>query len=154
MECICCCSNKIIYEPSGLEGYYRCLSCKFVFTVVKDTGRLREGLVHHYEKVDPHERIAESKESFFSSAIDYISYHHGTSGKMILDIGCGPRGSLEWADNTRYRLWLWLFPRAGRKKRMADLRSGNCPWRRTSCQGKIRRWKYISRDLKASKISS
>jgi 2-polyprenyl-3-methyl-5-hydroxy-6-metoxy-1,4-benzoquinol methylase len=56
---------------------------------VKDTDRLHEGLVHHYEKVDPHERIAESKESFFSSAIDYISYHHGTSGKMILDIGCG-----------------------------------------------------------------
>jgi 2-polyprenyl-3-methyl-5-hydroxy-6-metoxy-1,4-benzoquinol methylase len=89
MECICCCSDNTIYEPSGLKGYYKCLSCNFVFTVVKDAGNLHEGLVHHYEKVDPHERIAESKESFFSSVIDHILYHHETSEKLILDVGCG-----------------------------------------------------------------
>ena len=89
MECICCCSDKTIYEPSGLKGYYRCLSCNFVFTVVTDTGNLHEDLVRHYEKVDPHERIAESKESFFSSVIDYLSDNHGTSEKLILDVGCG-----------------------------------------------------------------
>ena len=28
------------------------------------------------------------------------------SGQAILDIGCGPRGSLEWADNTKERIGL------------------------------------------------
>jgi 2-polyprenyl-3-methyl-5-hydroxy-6-metoxy-1,4-benzoquinol methylase len=89
MKCICCCADKIIDEPSGLKSYYKCLSCGFVFTVATDQEHLREGLVHHYEKVDPHERIAESKKSFFRSVIDYISCQPGTMEKMILDVGCG-----------------------------------------------------------------
>ena len=32
--------------------------------------------------------------------IDYSFYEN----KNILDIGCGPRGSLEWADNTKNRI--------------------------------------------------
>jgi 2-polyprenyl-3-methyl-5-hydroxy-6-metoxy-1,4-benzoquinol methylase len=98
MECICCCSNKIINEPFGLKGYYKCLSCNFVFTVVTDAGNLHEGLVHHYEKVDPHERIAESKEFFFSLVIDYLSHHHGGSEKLMLDVGCGFGYFLELAE--------------------------------------------------------
>jgi 2-polyprenyl-3-methyl-5-hydroxy-6-metoxy-1,4-benzoquinol methylase len=89
MECICCCSEEIISKPWGLKRYYRCLSCNFVFTIVTDEGHLREGLAHHYEKVDPHERIAESKEPFFNTVIDYFSCHQITSEKMILDVGCG-----------------------------------------------------------------
>jgi ubiquinone/menaquinone biosynthesis C-methylase UbiE len=41
---------------------------------------------------------------FYTShfAIDQGEY----SGRVILDIGCGPRGSLEWADNTKERVGL------------------------------------------------
>jgi ubiquinone/menaquinone biosynthesis C-methylase UbiE len=41
---------------------------------------------------------------FYTShfAIDPKEY----SGRVVLDIGCGPRGSLEWADNTKERVGL------------------------------------------------
>lgn len=46
----------------------------------------------------------EHYERFYTSlfGLSRTSY----TGKAILDVGCGPRGSLEWADNARERIGL------------------------------------------------
>jgi len=46
----------------------------------------------------------EHYEGLFTDWIGLSKDHY--SGKSILDIGCGPRGSLEWADNAKERIGL------------------------------------------------
>jgi len=41
-------------------------------------------------------------EYFFTTHFDLAKEYY--TGKRILDIGCGPRGSLEWADNASARI--------------------------------------------------
>tara|TARA_B100000795_G_C22794749_1_gene438789 strand:+ start:126 stop:830 length:705 start_codon:yes stop_codon:yes gene_type:complete len=55
--------------------------------------KLKEGKLtnHHYEE-------------FFTSFFDLSKEDY--KNKTVLDIGCGPRGSLEWADNVKRRVGL------------------------------------------------
>ncbi len=55
--------------------------------------KIREGRLtnHHYEE-------------FFTIFFDLTKEDY--AGQVIMDIGCGPRGSLEWADNTKRRVGL------------------------------------------------
>ena len=89
MKCICCLSNKILPRPIGLDGYYGCLNCGFVFTGMDKRGDDRGNLVTHYQNVDPHETVAKYKQSFFISALRYLSSRCHKKKKTILDVGCG-----------------------------------------------------------------
>lgn len=42
------------------------------------------------------------------------------AGRRVLDVGCGPRGSLEWADRARVRVGLDPLVDAYRELGVAD----------------------------------
>lgn len=76
--------QKILGNKRQKEFY------EWVFWMSK---KIREGKLtnHHYEY-------------FFTSYFGFSKEDY--SGKKVMDIGCGPRGSLEWADNTSERIGL------------------------------------------------
>ena len=55
-------------------------------------------------------RYNDEKNVFINYHYEYFYTEHfhlakeDFTGKRILDIGCGPRGSLEWADNALVRI--------------------------------------------------
>ena len=102
MKCSCCLSQRIIASPGGLGGYYCCENCGLVFSVRGKTQHLRDGLIRHYRDVDPHRSIANSKQFFFSSALDYLSSRIQKKKRSILDVGCGYGYFLELAKSERW----------------------------------------------------
>lgn len=88
MRCICCLSDKTVPNPSGLYGYHGCLRCGLLFRGrVKDSYGQKASC--HYERVDPHKAVADSKQRFFNKALDYLSSQRDIREKSILDVGCG-----------------------------------------------------------------
>jgi len=102
MNCICCLSNEIIPGPSGLEGHYACQSCGLVFKKNPkgndDTGTI----IKHYQYIDPHERVAKSKQHFFNSVLNRLSFKYPQEEKTILDVGCGFGYFLEIAAEKKW----------------------------------------------------
>jgi len=72
-----------------LTKYYKCLFCGFSFTSATVKNNLRGLLSNHYQNIDPHERVAASKQSFFDSTLRYLSSRVKTENRSILDVGCG-----------------------------------------------------------------
>jgi ubiquinone/menaquinone biosynthesis C-methylase UbiE len=97
MRCICCLSNRISSSPLGIEGYYYCVNCGLIFTGRDKRDNIRESLISHYQNIDPHEKVADSKQSFSSSALEYLTSQIGKEEKSILDVGCGYGYFLELA---------------------------------------------------------
>ena len=89
MICTCCVSTRIIGRPLGLNGYHCCLGCGLIFAGMNNRDEIRESVVSHYERVDPHEKVAGSKEKFFNSALVYLSSQIKKKKRSILDVGCG-----------------------------------------------------------------
>jgi ubiquinone/menaquinone biosynthesis C-methylase UbiE len=98
MKCICCQSNQIIFQPIGWREYYKCLSCDFIFTPEEVDNDSRNTVLSHYQNIDPHERVAASKQSFFNSTLSYLSSQVKIENRSILDVGCGFGYFLEFAS--------------------------------------------------------
>jgi 2-polyprenyl-3-methyl-5-hydroxy-6-metoxy-1,4-benzoquinol methylase len=55
---------------------------------------------NHYQNIDPHEKIAASKEPFFKLALDYLTSQITADTRSILDVGCGFGYFLEFASQN------------------------------------------------------
>ncbi len=89
MNCICCLSSWITSWPSGPAGHYLCRCCGFIF---KGDGKKNNDInrmINHYQEIDPHEQVAESKLKFFNSALNFLSAYFEKGKGRILDVGCG-----------------------------------------------------------------
>jgi len=105
MECLCCKSSQIINRPLGLMKYHKCLFCGFLFTSERVNNDLRGLLKSHYQNIDPHERVAASKQSFFNSTLRYLSSQVKTKNRSILDVGCGFGYFLESASKNGWQTY-------------------------------------------------
>ena len=89
MKCICCKSDQVSIRLFGLVQYSQCVSCGFVFTSEKEDNNFTDNLSSYYQNIDPHERVAISKQSFFNFNLDYLSSHLKSKHRSLLDVGCG-----------------------------------------------------------------
>ena len=97
MNCICCDSNRIIPQPISSGEYYKCLFCGLTFSLNSTDNNFRTRVASYYQNVDPHERVASSKQSFFKSSLEYLASEIKSKQKSILDFGCGYGYFLELA---------------------------------------------------------
>ncbi len=102
MRCICCLSDKIVSRPIDKLGFLCCRNCGFVFKSKEKIQDPQKQIQNHYQYLDPHRCVAESKRSFFNFALSYLS-KHADEDKNILDVGCGYGYFLKMAAN---RGWL------------------------------------------------
>ena len=100
MKCLCCNSNQIIPQLISSRDYLECLHCGFVFSAKRVDNKLKSRVTDHYQNIDPHERVANSKRSFFKSTLNYLSSEIKGKEKSILDIGCGFGYFLEFASRN------------------------------------------------------
>lgn len=90
MKCICCRSKRFIPQPVGLEGYYKCCDCGLIFRAGHRNCANKENIIHYFQKVDPHEKVANSKISIFRFALSFLeSQFRFKKEKTLLDVGCG-----------------------------------------------------------------
>ena len=89
MNCVCCDSIKL--SPLFIEAdeYYFCNNCGLICLKNCEKKENFDLIRKHYQKNDPHEEVSNSKKSFYNFVLDYLSSFRRTSGKKILDIGCG-----------------------------------------------------------------
>jgi len=102
MICACCFSDKIELNPLGLQEYAACNECDFLFTVNSSKSDLRESILQHYQKEDPHSSVACSKKKFFDLVLRYLSSKINKVEKTILDVGCGHGNFIEY---TSQKVW-------------------------------------------------
>jgi SAM-dependent methyltransferase len=88
MQCICCLSHDIFQNPYNLCGFSRCRTCGFTFRTADEPPDQLDNLVEHYENVDPHQAVANSKQKFFYEALDHLINPQNME-KSLLDVGCG-----------------------------------------------------------------
>ena len=89
MKCVCCQSDRFITSPLFLPGYFKCKKCGLIFKGILDNQKLHENIIHHYREIDPHDKIAESKASFFHFVLEYITLQFKQKKTNLLDVGCG-----------------------------------------------------------------
>ena len=89
MKCICCQSTKFISQPLGLARYYGCPGCGLLFRQRDKSADARDVLICHYQDVDPHETVADSKKAFFKSSLRCLSSKIRQRQRSLLDVGCG-----------------------------------------------------------------
>ena len=97
MNCICCSSKKIEFNPLGLKGYATCKKCGVLFLTDYSNSNNRKLLLNHYQNEDPYRAVAFAKKNFFCSALEFLSFVITNSDKAILDIGCSHGHFLEYA---------------------------------------------------------
>jgi len=102
MRCLCCLSDKIRLRLFDRHEYLCCRNCGFVFKPKEEIQDSRNLIKKHYRGSDPHERVAESKQSFFNQALNYLS-KHVDKDKNLLDVGCGYGYFLKMAAD---RAWI------------------------------------------------
>ncbi len=103
MRCVCCQSNRIRHRPLDIEEHYSCLDCGLIFRVVEKKDELRKWTVNHYEKHDPYEKVADSKQSFFNTVLGHLSSPFETGERTILDVGCGDGYFLDLAEKREWQ---------------------------------------------------
>lgn len=100
MKCICCESRRITSTIIGSSEYYKCSFCGLFF-ISKEADNNRKNIVFdHYRKIDPHERVAASKQFFFKTTLDYLSTQFNNEKRSLLDVGCGFGYFLELASRN------------------------------------------------------
>lgn len=104
MQCICCNSDRITFNPLSIAGYCRCMNCGFIFQSSSDECSGQQNLAKHYETIDPHEKIAASKKPFFNFVLNYLSSQTEQKNKIVLDIGCGYGYFLELAKERGWHV--------------------------------------------------
>jgi len=97
MKCACCRSTEIIPRPFGLDHYYGCIGCGFLFRSREGISDVRYDLINHYQEIDPHETVALSKQGFFNASLKYLSSQIRHRRNSLLDVGCGYGYFLELA---------------------------------------------------------
>ena len=102
MKCVCCLSSRIITSPASLRGYYSCKNCGLIFAGKGKRQNTQASLMSHYQNIDPHRKVASSKEFFFNSALGYLSSRIRKDQRSILDVGCGYGYFLELAKSERW----------------------------------------------------
>lgn len=100
MYCVCCKSHRIILRSFDFKQYHTCLSCGFMSMPKKEGFDLKNTVSNHYQNIDPHDRVASSKQSFFRTTPDYLSSEIKTANRSILDVGCGFGYFLELASRS------------------------------------------------------
>ena len=88
MSCFCCLSDEMVAAPLGLKNYLGCCECGFVFLEQSHRERAQNNVIYHHENIDPHWKVAESKQKFFRYALDKLASQVDYSPKAILDVGC------------------------------------------------------------------
>ena len=68
---------------------YRCRDCGLLYHRPNERWEKNEYLIKHYQNDDPHLNVAVSKEEFFNSVLEYLTFKIEKNGRTILDIGCG-----------------------------------------------------------------
>jgi 2-polyprenyl-3-methyl-5-hydroxy-6-metoxy-1,4-benzoquinol methylase len=81
----------------GWREYYKCLFCDFIFSPTKVDNNSRNIVLSHYQNIDPHKRVAASKQSFFNLTLSYLCSQIKIENRSILDVGCGFGYFLEFA---------------------------------------------------------
>lgn len=87
MPCPCCGSPRIRSVSIEESDYQSCRKCRFLFRRDSTTPG-RELVAKHYESVDPHRQVAESKKAFFRHVLRRLE-QSSTDEKRLLDVGCG-----------------------------------------------------------------
>jgi SAM-dependent methyltransferase len=102
MRCICCLSNKITPNPFNLDGFFCCFDCGFIFKPNNKLYNQEAQLIHHYENVDPHVTVANSKRPFFNFVLNHLPAPVNKNNS-ILDVGCGYGYFLVMADKRGWQ---------------------------------------------------
>jgi SAM-dependent methyltransferase len=96
-------------KPQGC----RCVSCGLIVQAPDCGSADMERVVQHYRSVDPHERVAASKSSFYYQALHYIDSKVVRHPRRLLDVGCGFGYFLEKAEAFRWEtLGVEIVPEA------------------------------------------
>ena len=109
-------------------GGYRYVSKFFLFVFGPKLFKgLNEILFWRFKKLIEGEFNNLHFKEFFTTFFE-LSYED-YKGKKIIDLGCGPRGSLEWANNSKERVGLdpladKYFKMEGKKHAMKYIKSG------------------------------
>lgn len=104
MQCICCNSDRITFNPLSIAGHCRCMNCGLIFQSSSDESSGQHNLAKHYKNIDPHEKIGFSKKPFFNFVLDYLSSQTEQKNKIVLDIGCGYGYFLELAKEKGWQV--------------------------------------------------
>jgi len=105
MKCICCQSNQLIFESIESKKYHKCNFCGFMFSSDITDKNVRDTVLSYYQNHDPHEKIATAKQTFFKSALNYLTSEIKTHKKSILDVGCGFGYFLELASRDDWSVF-------------------------------------------------
>jgi 2-polyprenyl-3-methyl-5-hydroxy-6-metoxy-1,4-benzoquinol methylase len=89
MNCACCNSAKISQRLIESSEYYCCNNCGFLFIKGNESNESIDSLKDHYQHIDPHKRVSNSKKFFYTNVLDHLSSLVKCGGKKILDVGCG-----------------------------------------------------------------
>ena len=116
MTCPCCGSARLKSVSIDGVAYRRCLRCRFLSRHhLQAAGE--EVVAKHYDRVDPHRRVAESKRAFFGQALERLEQCRDGE-KRILDVGCGYGYFLEEAAARGWQPFgLEISPEAAKESR-------------------------------------
>lgn len=103
IKCACCLSARLKPRPLDLAGYWQCRDCGLVFMPFDTKGNTIKSVCAYYRDEDPHDRVAASKQVFFSTAIDRLNAVLPKPKKTILDVGCSHGHFLKMAADCGWK---------------------------------------------------